>query len=248
MDKTRVMENLSLLTQKHLFTTTTDKHGVPPTKRLFKVAMLDPSPKLISPWGTSGDPGQPRAIRKNLGYSEWSTPAGLKLARENHQSRVKEEDSITDVENAVFDLGVQGPVSFVLELNRKMTCLPIYKLVRSAPDGCLVSCTEGLESVIQFVRPRGTIFAYGPFKNSFQTTIGYLNLSTCLWMIRGGETMSDSIFKHDLCKLVIAKMGSAITYDCTRGTKSGEESFKKFANNSGIIGGERFRYKPISNK
>ncbi|GJR80873.1 hypothetical protein Tco_0151658 [Tanacetum coccineum] len=37
-------------------------------------------------------------------------------------------------------------------------------------------------------------------------------------------------------------MGSAITYDCTRGTKSGEESFKKFANNSGIIGGERFRF------
>ncbi|GKB99017.1 GATA transcription factor 7 [Tanacetum coccineum] len=30
-------------------------------------------------------------------------------------------------------------------------------------------------------------------------------------------------------------MGSAITYDCTRGTKSGEESFKEFANNSGII-------------
>ncbi|GJT05656.1 hypothetical protein Tco_0840118 [Tanacetum coccineum] len=46
----------------------------------------------------------------------------------------------------------------------------------------------------------------------------------------------DSVFKHDLCKLVIAKMGSAITYDCTRGTESGEERFKKFANNSGVIG------------
>ncbi|GKF94629.1 hypothetical protein Tco_0284329, partial [Tanacetum coccineum] len=44
------------------------------------------------------------AIWKNLGYSEWSTPTGLTLARENLQSRVKEEDSITDVENAVFDL------------------------------------------------------------------------------------------------------------------------------------------------
>ncbi|GJT50762.1 hypothetical protein Tco_0976919 [Tanacetum coccineum] len=62
--------------------------------------MLDPSPQFIGPWGTSGDLGQPRAIWKNLGYSEWSTPAGLKLARENLQSRVKEEDSITDVENA----------------------------------------------------------------------------------------------------------------------------------------------------
>ncbi|GJU31162.1 hypothetical protein Tco_1174751 [Tanacetum coccineum] len=108
------------------------------------------------------------AIWKNLGYSEWSTPTGLKLARENLQSRVKEEDSITDVENAVFDLGVMDslcflfvdqrvfigmitkfikfielnfsvitrgfdikvgmlkPVSFVLELNRKMTCLPVH--------------------------------------------------------------------------------------------------------------------------
>ncbi|GKF77070.1 hypothetical protein Tco_0229540 [Tanacetum coccineum] len=81
MDKTRVMEEESLLTQKHLFITiTTDKHGVPSTKRLFKVATLDPSPEFIGPWGTSEDPGQPRAIRKNLGHSEWSTLAGLKLA------------------------------------------------------------------------------------------------------------------------------------------------------------------------
>ncbi|GJX36512.1 hypothetical protein Tco_0248069 [Tanacetum coccineum] len=53
------------------------------------------------------------AIWKNLGYSEWSTPAGLKLARENLQSRVKEEDSITDVENAVFDLGVMDSLCFL---------------------------------------------------------------------------------------------------------------------------------------
>ncbi|GJV58202.1 hypothetical protein Tco_1459207 [Tanacetum coccineum] len=30
-------------------------------------------------------------------------------------------------------------------------------------------------------------------------------------------------------------MGSAITYDSTRGTESGEERFKKFANNSGVV-------------
>ncbi|GKD55882.1 hypothetical protein Tco_1289269, partial [Tanacetum coccineum] len=28
---------------------------------------------------------------------------------------------------------------------------------------------------------------HGPFKNSFQATIGYLNLPTCLWVIRGRE-------------------------------------------------------------
>ncbi|GKD19087.1 hypothetical protein Tco_1208245, partial [Tanacetum coccineum] len=83
MDKTWVMEIVSLLTQKHLLLhNTTDKHGVPPTKRLFKVAMLDPSPEFIGPWGTSGDPGQPRL------------------------SRVEEENTITNVENAVFDLSI----------------------------------------------------------------------------------------------------------------------------------------------
>ncbi|GJR11148.1 hypothetical protein Tco_0793800 [Tanacetum coccineum] len=53
------------------------------------------------------------AIWKDLGYGEWSTLAGLKLARENLQSRVKEEDSITDVENAVFDLGVMDSLCFL---------------------------------------------------------------------------------------------------------------------------------------
>ncbi|GJS81501.1 hypothetical protein Tco_0748042 [Tanacetum coccineum] len=144
--------------------------------------MLDPSPNsLVHGESLEIRDYQLCAIWKDLGYGEWSTPAYLRLARENLQSRVKEEDSITDVENAVFDLG-----------------------------------------------------------NSFQAMIGYLNLPSCLWVIRGGETMSDFVFKHDLCKLVIAKMGSAITYDCTRGTESGEERFEKFANNSGVVGGERF--------
>ncbi|GJU64511.1 hypothetical protein Tco_1246346 [Tanacetum coccineum] len=94
-------------------------HGVPTMKRLFKVAMLDPSPEFIGPWGMSGDLGLPivflkldSAIWKNLGYSEWSTPAGLKLARENLQSRVKEEDSITDVENDSYDLDVMDSSLF----------------------------------------------------------------------------------------------------------------------------------------
>ncbi|GKF08589.1 hypothetical protein Tco_0042813 [Tanacetum coccineum] len=88
-------------------------------------------------------------------------------------------------------------------------------------------------------------FRLRPFKNSFQATIGYLNFPTCLWVKRGGETVSNSVFRHDLCKLVIAKMGSAITYDSTRGTESGDERFKKFANHSGVIGGERFRFNPF---
>ncbi|GJX35065.1 hypothetical protein Tco_0246622, partial [Tanacetum coccineum] len=56
------MEEASLhTTRKHLFIFTQyyDKHGVPPTKRLFKVAMLDPSPEFIGHWGMFGDPGLP---------------------------------------------------------------------------------------------------------------------------------------------------------------------------------------------
>ncbi|GKF95147.1 hypothetical protein Tco_0287882, partial [Tanacetum coccineum] len=49
-------------TRKHLFITTHyyDKQGVPPMKRLFKVAMLDPSPNLLVL-------GERLEIRDNLG-------------------------------------------------------------------------------------------------------------------------------------------------------------------------------------
>ncbi|GJX01047.1 hypothetical protein Tco_0184960 [Tanacetum coccineum] len=100
------MEEVSLLTQKYLFLTTTDKHGVPPTKRLFKVIMLDPSPKFIGPWGTSGDPGVPVVVRP--------------------LQSIKEEDSITDVENAVFDLGVMDSLLFSLYRSKRPSrlCAP----------------------------------------------------------------------------------------------------------------------------
>ncbi|GJV62335.1 hypothetical protein Tco_1468435 [Tanacetum coccineum] len=60
MDKTTRNGKCKPSTQKHLFITTTDKHGVPPTKRLFKVAMLDPSPNLLVH-------GERLEIRDNLG-------------------------------------------------------------------------------------------------------------------------------------------------------------------------------------
>nr|GEY49913.1 retrovirus-related Pol polyprotein from transposon TNT 1-94 [Tanacetum cinerariifolium] len=53
------------------------------------------------------------AIWEHMSDSEWSRPTGLKLAREHLQSRVQEEGSITNVENAVFDFGVMEPLSFL---------------------------------------------------------------------------------------------------------------------------------------
>ncbi|GKF17209.1 hypothetical protein Tco_0062127 [Tanacetum coccineum] len=41
-------------------------------------------------------------------------------------------------------------------------------------------------------------------------------------------------------------MCSTITYDGSKGTESGEERFKKFANYPGVVGGERFRFNPFS--
>ncbi|GKA97015.1 hypothetical protein Tco_0824909, partial [Tanacetum coccineum] len=69
-----------------------------------EVAMLDPSPNLLVH-------GERLEIRDNLGWKnldngEWSTPTGFQFARENLQSRVEEENTITNVENAVFDLSI----------------------------------------------------------------------------------------------------------------------------------------------
>ncbi|GJX24083.1 hypothetical protein Tco_0228528 [Tanacetum coccineum] len=117
-----------------------------------------------------------------------------------------------------------------------MTCLSVHELVWGAP---MVVCRSGTKvppNASSNFRPGGTVLAMGPLQNSFQATIGYLNLPTYLWVIRGGETVSNSVFKHDIYKLVIAKMGSAITYDSTKVTESGEERFKKFVNNSGVVG------------
>ncbi|GJY66918.1 hypothetical protein Tco_0469156 [Tanacetum coccineum] len=70
---------------------------------LIRVTKLDPIPEFIGPWGRFGDPRQPFVV--HLGNGERSGLTGFQLAREHLQSRVKEEDLITNVENAVFDLG-----------------------------------------------------------------------------------------------------------------------------------------------
>nr|GFA57207.1 hypothetical protein [Tanacetum cinerariifolium] len=67
-----------------------------------------------------------------MGVSKWSRPAGLKLTQENLQSRVKEEDSITDVENAVFDFGVMKPLSFLFSEGQSLHALRPSRLCAQA--------------------------------------------------------------------------------------------------------------------
>nr|GFB74238.1 hypothetical protein [Tanacetum cinerariifolium] len=70
-------------------------------------------------------------------------------------------------------------------------------------------------------------------------------MSTCLMVIRGSQTMSDTVLKHDLCKLVIVEVRTAITDDGTGGSKPSKERFQEFANNSSVVGGERFCLNPF---
>ncbi|GJS77508.1 hypothetical protein Tco_0727389 [Tanacetum coccineum] len=63
--ETRVMEQT---TTTLIYITTTDKHGVPPTKRLFRVAMLDPSQGFIDPWGKFGDLELPSVVGLELEF------------------------------------------------------------------------------------------------------------------------------------------------------------------------------------
>ncbi|GKF48111.1 hypothetical protein Tco_0141362, partial [Tanacetum coccineum] len=60
---------------------------------------------------------------ENLRNSEWSGPAGFELARENLKSRIEEEDSITNVENAVLDLGVMKSLSSLFVDQRVLVSL-----------------------------------------------------------------------------------------------------------------------------
>ncbi|GKC49956.1 hypothetical protein Tco_1072701 [Tanacetum coccineum] len=69
------------------------------------------------------------AIWKHFSYGEWSRPAGFQLAREKLQSRIDEEDLITNVENAIFDFGVMDPLRFLFVDQRILIGL-ITKLIK----------------------------------------------------------------------------------------------------------------------
>nr|GFD07406.1 hypothetical protein [Tanacetum cinerariifolium] len=130
------------------------------------------------------------AIGINLRNGERARPARFEFAEENLQSGVKEEDSITDVENTVLDFRVmkplgfffvnervfvglntefiefialnfpvitcclqikvcmfEGPIGFVLQLNRKMTSFSVNQLIWSTSNWCFISDSECPKSV-----------------------------------------------------------------------------------------------------
>nr|GEZ84624.1 hypothetical protein [Tanacetum cinerariifolium] len=158
------------------------------------------------------------AIREHLGDSKWSRPMGLKLAQENLQSRVKEEDSIIDVENSVFDLRVMEPLSFLFIDQRSDG----QSLHASRPS---MLCAQARSVDDMPFRTRDDM----PFR-----TRAYTN-----------QTVSDTILKHDLCELVITEVHIGITNDGMGSSKPRKERFQEFANNSGVVGGEFFCFNPF---
>ncbi|GJQ90815.1 hypothetical protein Tco_0001954 [Tanacetum coccineum] len=154
------------------------------------------------------------------------SPTGFKFTLENLQSRIKKKDSVTNVENAVLDFGVVD----------------------------LLSCKEYTHGVLKRTgRPKvlinnlsdqATCFSAYSFQ-ILSIHVGDFHLPTSLWVIRGSKTVSDTVLKHDLCKLVIAKVRIAVINDSAGSSKPSKERFQNFNNNSGIVGGERFRFDPF---
>ncbi|GJU39668.1 hypothetical protein Tco_1192625 [Tanacetum coccineum] len=94
--ETRVMEKTSYTTTTLI--TITDKHGVPPTKRLFRVTMLDPSQGFIDPWGKFGDLELPSVCRTKI-FSDVirAITTGFSVCPRKSLSGFKEEDSISQL-------------------------------------------------------------------------------------------------------------------------------------------------------
>ncbi|GJT28957.1 hypothetical protein Tco_0909232 [Tanacetum coccineum] len=183
---------------------------------------------------------------------EWSTPTGLKLARENLQSRVKEEDSITDVENAVFDLGVMDslwPSKLCARAqseddmpSRTLTCMRSLN-----PNGCFVSCAEASKCVTNLSDlKRHDFLPTSLFKNSFRTRLDTPTFPTCFVDDTAMENDSDSYLSHDLCKIGHCKKWvPAITIKIARGAPNLAKRDLRICKQLGIIGGERFWLHPI---
>ncbi|GKB51031.1 hypothetical protein Tco_0901784 [Tanacetum coccineum] len=186
------MEEASLhTTRKTLITHYYDKHWVPPTKRLFKVAMLDPAPKFIvhgnvwrfgnyqlflsspSKVGASNEDHFTLKFapsfritptvpyEKTWGYSEWATPRVLSLARRKSLIKSQKEEEL--------DHRRPSKLCALNTTKPEMNAFHIQMLVRSARRWVFCKLYEGPEerSSSLYPRPRGkkTIFlAHGPFE------------------------------------------------------------------------------------
>ncbi|GJR50399.1 hypothetical protein Tco_1400920 [Tanacetum coccineum] len=95
--------------------------------------------------------------------------SGSKPCRENLQSRVKEEDSITDVENAVFDLGVMDSLCFLF-VDQRVFIGMITKFIKFIELNFSV-ITRGFDIKVCMLKgpydiPLITTFPHGRFEKS----------------------------------------------------------------------------------
>nr|GFA16691.1 hypothetical protein [Tanacetum cinerariifolium] len=87
-----------------------DKHGLPPTKRLFKVTQLEPTPKLIRSWGIEMETQNIQGGRRYLVESRTLSPSESKIS------------SLTSGEAKLYKFPL--PVKIVATARRKEMPLP----------------------------------------------------------------------------------------------------------------------------
>ncbi|GJT96044.1 hypothetical protein Tco_1091562 [Tanacetum coccineum] len=98
-----------------------------------------------------------------------------------------------------------------------MTCLSIYKLVRSAPDGCFGNCGRKAQKRHPVVRPKRpflpTVFLS---KNSCSNHDSIPPTCPLLWVIRGGETIVTPYLSMTFANWSLQNRFRNPTYDGTR--------------------------------
>ena len=66
-------------------------------------------------------------------------------------------------------------------------------------------------------------------------SIRNFNLSTCLWVIWGGNLVGDEVLLHQLLQNLVAKMLTSITYDFSRRTKMSKDSVSQKLDHKSVV-------------
>ncbi|GJS81916.1 hypothetical protein Tco_0748457 [Tanacetum coccineum] len=121
------------------------------------------------------------AIWKDIGNGEWSGTIGFSIV-----------PRLPSIEGSkMFSIGMITKVHLVIEVELSDDHPSVSRSSLHASGPVVFVLEHLMAKGASSSYWKDAVLAHGPFKNSFQATIGYLNLPTCLWVIRGGETEVD---------------------------------------------------------
>ena len=116
-----------------------------------------------------------------------------------------------------------GLISFVFELNRKVTRLTKDKSIGRHPYWCLENRLVCPKCIINFHCPIFSRRTHCFLKNLLHFSIRDFILPICLRVICQSNSMLDSILQQKCLKLFVTKVSALITYDGSRGPKYYED-------------------------